>query len=336
MAFESIDPFVANGFTMRTMSNAIVEMPLQWGILQQLGIFRPMPIRTRTVGIQREAYSLALLPFKDVGSPGTPGKTGSRDLVPVTVPHIPHDDFVHPDDVANLRDENGELMALSRFIALKLQTMSGKHDITIEHLMAGAIQGKIYDADGTLKYDLFSILGRTQSVIDFPFSVSTTNVRSKILDAKIAMEEALGGEVFTSYLGLCGATWFKTFIDHQDVKTRYENWQSNAELRRDNRTGFDFVDVFWQMYRAHAPKPDGTDLVFLPDTEAVLIPVGTMNTFDFYMSPADMNPYVNTLGQRVYASIEPADHQRGWNIHTQSNPLPFCKRPQCLIRLTMS
>lgn len=335
MPYEIVDPFVANGFTTRTVSKAILEMPLQFGRIQELGIFNPVPIRTRTVALQREAGALGLLPFREVGAPGTPGKTGTRDMVSLTVPHIPHDDFVHPEDVANLRDEDGELMALARYVSLKLQTMARKHDQTIEHIMASALQGLLVDADGSTVLNYFTLLGKVQQTVDFNMSSATANLRAKLLEAKTKVDEGMGGSVFTGYRILAGETWFRTFIDHGNISKRYENYASNVQLQRDPRAGFEFAGVVIEEYRAHAAKPDGTDRVFLPANEAVIFPTGS-DVFELYMAPADMNEFVNTLGQRTYASIERARHGRGWDLHTQSNPMAVPKRPQCCVKLTMS
>ncbi len=42
------------------------------------------------------------------------------------------------------------------------------------------------------------------------------------------------------------------------------------------------------------------------------------------------------MGLPVYAKQEERKFQSGWDIHTQSKPLPLCARPEVLIRVTKS
>ena len=54
------------------------------------------------------------------------------------------------------------------------------------------------------------------------------------------------------------------------------------------------------------------------------------------MPPADFNEAVGTVGQEYYAKQEPRKFGRGVDIHTQSNPLPLCMRPEVLVELDMA
>ncbi len=80
----------------------------------------------------------------------------------------------------------------------------------------------------------------------------------------------------------------------------------------------------------------GNTRYFIPQNEAIAFPLGTQQTFRTYFAPADFNETANTIGLPVYAKQEERKFQRGWDIHTQSNPLPLCARPEVLIRVTKS
>ena len=60
----------------------------------------------------------------------------------------------------------------------------------------------------------------------------------------------------------------------------------------------------------------------------------TANTFRTYFAPADFNETANTLGLPLYAKQEPRKFGRGTDLHTQSNPLPICLRPEVLVKGT--
>jgi hypothetical protein len=52
-------------------------------------------------------------------------------------------------------------------------------------------------------------------------------------------------------------------------------------------------------------------------------------------SPADFVETVNTRGLPRYAKVAPDSRfQRHVDTHVQSNPLPYCTRPEVLIRGT--
>ena len=63
-------------------------------------------------------------------------------------------------------------------------------------------------------------------------------------------------------------------------------------------------------------------------------PLGTVDTFGTYLAPADFNETVNTLGQPLYAKQEPRTFGRGTDLHSQSNLLPICHRPEVLVKAT--
>lgn len=80
----------------------------------------------------------------------------------------------------------------------------------------------------------------------------------------------------------------------------------------------------------------GNARVFIPTNEAIAIPLGTMSTFQLVYAPADFNEAANTIGRRMYAKQKPKEFDRGWDVHTQSNPLPLVFRPKLLVRCTIS
>ncbi|MBE0660736.1 MAG: major capsid protein, partial [Bryobacteraceae bacterium] len=46
------------------------------------------------------------------------------------------------------------------------------------------------------------------------------------------------------------------------------------------------------------------------------------------------NETANTLGLPLYAKQEPRKFGRGTDLHSQSNPLPICHRPEVLVKVT--
>jgi len=277
-----------------------------------------------------------LLPTQAVGSPGTVGKHGKRKLRSFSVPHIPHDDVVLPEEVQGIRafGQENQLEALSDVINEHLQAMRNKHAITLEHLRIGALKGIILDADGSELLNLFDEFEITPKSVNFALGNAATNVKNKCLEVKRHIEKNLLGEVMASVSVLVSPEFFDALTSHDKVKEAYERWREGQALRDDMRDGFPFGGLIFKEYIGEASDADGTIRRFIAANEGHAFPMGTQETFRTYFAPADFNETVNTLGRPIYAKQESRKFERGTDIHTQSNPLPMCHRPAVLVKLT--
>lgn len=331
-----LNPFSNDAFNMVALTAAINKIPNNYGRLEQLSLMSPEGVRTRTILIEEMSGVLNLLPTMPVGAPGSLGTQGKRKVRSFVIPHIPHDDVVLPEEVQGLRafGSENELEALSNLIAKKLQNMRNKHAITLEHLRMGALKGVILDADASTIYDLYSEFGITQKTVNFALSTNTTEVISKVLEVKRHIEDNLRGEFMTGIMCLCSQGFFDALTTHSKVKEAYQRWQNGQILFSDNRTNFSFGGIVFEEYRGQATDAGGTVRKFIADDEAHFFPLGTASTFRTYYSPADFNETANTLGLPLYAKQAPRKFERGTDIHTQSNPLPICLRPEVLVKGT--
>jgi len=331
------NPFSNPAFDMASLTTAINVIPNRYGLIGQLGLFAPKPVRTRTVLVEEYAGRLTLLPTRPVGSPGTTAQAGKRKVRSFIVPHIPHDDVVMPEEVQGLRafGSETEMESLSTVMARHLADMRNKHAITLEHLRMGALKGQVLDADGSTLIDLFAEYGLTQTVVPFELTNAASNVKKKCYDVLRGIEDNLLGEVMTGVVVLCSPEFFDALTTHPKVEAAYARWQEGAILINDNRGGFQFAGITFREYRGQVSTPDGTVRRFIAAGQAHAFPVGTLDTFATYFAPADFNETVNTLGQELYAKQEPREFDRGTAVHTQSNPLPMCHRPAVLVKLTV-
>lgn len=332
------NPFDDPAFNMAELTTAINILPNNYGLLEQMGLFRPQPVRTRQISIEENNGVLNLLPTKTPGSPGTEGKRGKRKLRGFSVPHIPHDDVVLPEEVQGIRAFGSEdqTQALSDIITDHLQSMRNKHAITLEYLRMGALKGIILDADGSTLLDLYQEFAITAKVVSFALGSATTDVKKKCLDVKRHIEKNLMGEVMSGIQVLVSPEFFDALTSHANVKEAYQLWNQGAALRDDMREGFPFGSLIFKEYSAEASDSDGNIRRFIAANEGHAFPVGTQETFKTYFAPADFNETVNTLGKPIYVKQESRKFERGTDIHTQSNPLPMCHRPAVLVKVTVA
>jgi hypothetical protein len=333
-----LNPFSNDAFNMVALTAAINKIPNNYGRLEQLNLMPAEGVRTRTILIEEMSGVLNLLPTMPVGAPGSLGTQGKRKVRSFVIPHIPHDDVVLPEEVQGLRafGSENDLEALSNLIAKKLQNMRNKHAITLEHLRMGALKGVILDADASTIYDLYSEFGITPKTVNFALTTNTTEVIGKVLEVKRHIEDNLRGEFMTGIMCLCSQGFFDALTTHPKVKEAYQRWQNGQILFSDNRTNFSFGGVVFEEYRGQATDAAGTVRKFIADDEAHFFPLGTASTFRTYFAPADFNETANTLGLPLYAKQAPRKFERGTDIHTQSNPLPICLRPEVLVKGTKS
>ena len=90
-----------------------------------------------------------------------------------TIPHIPHDDVVLPEEVQGIRafGSETELQAMANVITDHLQNMRNKHAITLEHLRMGALKGNILDSDGSTLYNLYNEFEITPKTVNFALAL---------------------------------------------------------------------------------------------------------------------------------------------------------------------
>jgi hypothetical protein len=333
-----INPFESSAFDMTSLTSAINLLPNMYGKLESLKLFPQKSVRTRNISVEEQNGILSLLPTQIPGGSATVGTRGKRKLRSFTIPHIPHDDVVLPEEVQGIRafGSETELQAMANVITDHLQSMRNKHAITLEHLRMGALKGVILDADGSELVNLYSEFEITPKIVSFALGTTTTDVKKKCLEVLRHIEDNLRGEFMTGVHCLVSPEFFDALTSHAKVKEAYDRWQEGAALRDDMRSGFTFGGITFEVYRGQATDPDGNVRRFIAANEGHCFPIGTAESFVTYFAPADFNETVNTLGLPLYAKQCPRKFDRGTDLHTQSNPLPMCLRPGVLVKVTAS
>ncbi|BBO92056.1 major capsid protein [Desulfosarcina ovata] len=333
-----LDPFTSSdAFSMTSLTRAINILPNNYGRVREMNLMPGKGVRTRTIAVEEKNGVLNLLQTQPVGSPGLQNSRGKRTVRNFTIPHIPLDDVIMPESYQGVRafGSENDLTGIAQVVNDVLQTMRNKHAITLEHLRMGALKGIILDADATTLYNLYTEFGISQKTVSFAMATSTTDIPAKCRAVSRHIEDNLKGEVMSGVHCLCSETFFDGLVGHDSVKEAYLNWSAAAErIGEDTRKGFKFQGITFEEYRGTADDIDGNARAFITAGDAHFFPVGTMSTFETLFAPADFNETANTLGLELYAHQEPRKHNRGVDLHTQSNPLPICYRPGVLVKGT--
>lgn len=223
---------------------------------------------------------------------------------------------------------------------LKVQLM-----MTNEHMLLGAIDGVVYDADNATKlFDFFADFGKVRPApVAIPFSTTTDKtdiIGLTMIGVRRLMVRALNGLPTGNAMAivLCGDNFFDDFISSQElIKARQTEAFGQANAIDMISKNFAFASVMyagalWANYR-------GTDdgIVSVPTDEARVFMQGVPGLFQTLYAPADTFETVSTIGLPFYLlnDMRRQTSKRA-AFEVQSNPLIACVRPNHLVRFTKS
>ncbi|MFB3816133.1 MAG: major capsid protein [Candidatus Methylomirabilales bacterium] len=340
----TLDVFKADGFSMTSLTKAIIETPFRPRRIAQLGLFSEMGVPTTSVMIESKSGQLSLIQSSPRG--GVPDTIGGekRTIRSFNVIHLARESRINADSIQGLRafGSSSEMEAVQPVVNQRLTTLRNMHEVTLEHLRIGALKGLILDGDGsTVLYNLFTEFGVSQQTADFEFTSDTLDVRAACVGVIRQIEDVLGGASYEGIRCFCSSGWFDALVGHAEVKESFK-YQEGIVLRSDLRNGFRFGGIDFEEYRGSVLKADGSGSVPFIDADcAYAFPVGVQleqgDLFTTFFAPADFMETVNTIGLPLYAKMAFDEKYNRWvEIHSQSNPLPLCLIPRAVVKLTQS
>lgn len=330
-----LDVFNDDAFGLVELTDSMQSMPFAPARIGAMGLFSDKPVTTKSIAIEEKDGQLSLLSTKPRGTAGEATQRSSRRARTFSIPHIPHDDALLADELSNVRAFGSETLqeVFSQVLAEKLGDMRQNFEATWEYHRMGALKGHILDADGTTTiYNLFSEFGLSEVVVDFVFSVATTDIKTTCLTVIRGIRDALGADSFTGVHAVCGDNFFDKLVSHAKVETAYNRWRDGEHLRTQQFEGmFEFGGITWENYRGKVGTQD-----FLNTDEARFFPTGVPNLFKRYLAPAPFIETVGTMGREIYVKQSRMKNDMGVEVHMESNPLFICRRPSTLRKGTHS
>lgn len=322
-------------FGVVPMTEAINRLPANPTIIRSLGIFKPEYLTTTSVSVVSKSGVLTLVGSKPRGTPGNPVASGKPKGAQIfEMLHLPKNDVVRADDVQNVKafGNSSKAETVAEKVNDKLADMKSDIEYTREHLMLGAIKGKILDADGTPLIDIYDRFSLTRLSLNWNLSSDAANVGKMIDDAITKLVKKRGGESVDGWYVLCSPEFMQAVTYHKTMVALYERYQ-DGELYRGSNTNVGFKHKNLEFIQYDHDFDSGLKI---EAGEAEIFPKGTRQTFREYFAPADMSATVNTKALAYYASREKLQHDKGWDLHAQSNPLPMLLRPELSATLKMT
>jgi len=324
-----------NAFSTVALTDSINIIPNVYGRLNQLGLFPFKGVTSPLVAVEINNGVLNIIPSKPRGGEPNLNQGGKRQLRYFSIPHFPLDDMIKAEDLERVRafgaaDRN---VALAQLLTSKQQDLALKHFITLEFLRNGALQGKVLDVTGAVILDLFAEFAISEKVVNFALTTEATDVDAKCREVTRHISKELRGDSKTYVHALCGEDFYDFLTAHPKVRDAYKFYQGSNPLRDDLSEGFKHQGIFFEVYPGEAADFEGNVKRFIPSDEARFFPMGTAQTFRTYGAPADFLETVGTEGLPMYSKPFADPKLNRWlGLHTQSNPLPICLRPNVLVR----
>ena len=330
----------AEPFKVIDQTEAIISVPNQWGLLNELGLFQREGVTQHVVSVESQNGTLALIGDTKRGTRNQVNKDDVRAIRTFAIPNFSVDDAVFPEDVQGQRaygSDNPD--TTDAVIARKLQRLRQNHAATLEYARAQAIcTGGVYAPNGTVvAQNAYTEFGITRKEVDFVFGTATTDMIAKTEESLSYIQDNIQtGDVVNRMVAICSPGFFAKLISHATIKDSYKFYTSTQEPLR-NRLGsglyrrFEFGGVEYIEYRGSYAGQ-----ALITANEAFMLPVGVMDMFKTFNSPASKFGSVNAVGEEMYAFTyyDPRDEKIA--IQTEQNMLNLVTRPQGVTRLYSS
>ncbi len=332
-----LDVFNSSAFATRSLTTAVNIRENIWGKLNGMGLFRDVPETHYLIAVERQTQSLKVLPAVARGGPPTKNGRRDRKLIPLEIPHIPIEDRILAADVQGIRafGQESETEQVMDLVNVRLEDMNQSMDLTLEFMKWGLLNGSVVDGDGVELLDLFTAMNVTQEAQAFTFSSDSTNIEKAVVDLKRYFEQNSKGLPYTGIHVFCSDGWWDVFKAHPKVEKIYNVYMNSGRaLGEDYRNRFEAWGVSFENVSGSWTNMAESTVRQVPTDEAIAIPMGAP-IFETHNAPADFMETVNTPGLPRYSKqAVDRDYNRYVKLLLESNPLPFCTRPDMIVSLT--
>lgn len=333
-----------------SLSETIINFPNRFGTLSTMTnpdgtpLWGEEGINQTTVLVDiKNRGQINIIPPSPRGAPVPKQTADSRDLRAFpTFRHALGDDIL-ADSFQNVRalGSTNDLDAFEMRLYERMDDLNIKQWQTTEYLRWAALRGDVLMPGGSVLYNVYDLTGETQKTVQWDLNATggdpIQDAADEILD--YAQLNAFG-EPITGYAVFCSPGFHSALRKNDEFRTAFKYFAGQINPNRESlRRPFEFKDLwfFRELGRASYMNQDGTrtQSLFIPDNEAIAIPLGTRQTFRTYYAPADYIETVNTIGQRLYAKTDVMKFNRGIEIETISQQLNMVLKPRLVIRCTI-
>ena len=338
----TLDIFKQDAFTTTELTGFVNKKPFIPSLLRDMNLFMDKPVRTTTIWVELKDGKIALIPTSKRGAPIFQNEKQKRRAVALETVRLAKGDVITASELQDIRAEGeaAELKEVQMEVSDRLDILNGDLDLTTENLLLGAIQGILVDADGsTVIYNFFDEFNVTQAA-EVNFDLDNASPASGALlklcmGIQRSMQRAGQGAFLptTEIVALVGDAFWDDLVAHTEVKSAYNNWVAAQAYSNEKKAFSEFYwgGISWVNYRG----TDDNSTVAIGTDKAKFFPRGAREVFNLALAPGESFEHVNTRGLPRYARVIPdAARNEKVDVEVVSYPLPYCTRPEMLLRGT--
>ena len=333
----TMDIFSGNGFSLIGLQGTVDKVDYKPNYLAQF--FEKTPTTSQTFFIDRQSSGIDLVPSSALGSAPVERRTDPRDMVNLTSVRLAKGRTVTAAEIANLRafGTETEFAQVMRVYDAERGKVRADIEATLELHRLGALQGKLYDADGRLLYNYFTAFGETEPAkIKWNLGSATFDIRDAATKLKRELlrkaKGAFGQSVEVVFV--CGDDWWDALMANAKLQATYLNisGQESANLRTVGAFE-EFTGISGIRFVNYRGTDDNQEIAIKED-EAFAFVSGA-GFLQHAVTPCpEFIPYVGSTGQEFYAmQIRDRDRDAWVRYEEYSYPLLFNKRPEATQRL---
>ena len=332
---------LAKPFEVEDYTSAIISVPNQWGLINEMGIFTPEHVSQNVINVESINSTLGIVGDKFRGERNNVNRDDGRVLRAYAIPHFPLDDAIYPRDIQGKRAYGSEAVeSLDAVMTRKLTRIRKSHSATLEAARAWTLTtGTIYAPNGTIVGNYYTDFGVTRKEVDVKFGTVNSNlIAASEIGIAHLQDNIMTGDNISGLVVLCSPEFFGQLISHATVAEAFKFYSSTQEPLRNRQGGatalyrrFEYGSVTYIEYRgSYAGKR------LIPAGDAYMIPTGTSDTFMSYFGPAEKFATINTAGEELYAWVYKGLTDQEITIETEANHLHMLRRPQAVVRMFSS
>jgi hypothetical protein len=330
----TMDVFKQDAFSAISLTEAVRKSQTIPGLIGNLKLFTPVPVRTRKVAVETKGNTLRIIQTSEPGAPRTYRSNDKGSIVDLRVRRIEEASVISAEELQGIRafGSETELKTFMKEVAERQQTCVDDLSATVERLRLSCVNGILVDADDSVIYNYNTTFGISPAAeIAFDWANKTAVKKFVASNVKRPIIRALGGVAPPGMriIALCGDDFYDLLQENDEYRKAYLNTNNAPKLLED--TVFDAVDawgVTWINYRG----TDDNTTVAVGTTKAKFFPVGVRGLFQEAFAPAPTLDLVNTKGQEWYSRIVTDKDRNEWAaIEIESHRLPICTRPDSLL-----
>lgn len=325
--FTIRDAFSPKFWNPVTMADVIADTPYIPSYLRDKDTFEERNIPTIDVALEQVSGTVNLVQTSTRGGPSPQRPKNKRAAVKIATAKISEESSITIDEIRAVIAAGGNVIE-------SLETVRNQHiadldndvSFTEEHMLLGAIQGLVLDADGSVLFDLNQILG-IEKPADVGFSKGAEAIKKNSNKIRRTMAAALGVNGSSGFRieALCGDEFYDWAMDTDEVKKAFDRPGEGGFLREGGlaHNSFMYAGIIWTNYAGHGE-------VAVPTSEARFYADIPGIGKKFY-SPSDRAESLGGVGQERYAFADIPYKRKSVELEVQANIVPIYTKPGALI-----